>query len=86
MKTLIIHGVPSDQLETLKSAAKANHQSLEAQAKTIIEEAVVAKTHHTTSEELFAQCRTLLEDGGLGPNEELVPPREKDDARPVSFH
>ncbi|WEV72663.1 hypothetical protein [Bifidobacterium sp. ESL0790] len=85
MKTLTIHNIPTDQLEILKSEAEAHHLSLEAQAKAIIEKAVALKTHPKTSAELFADCRALLGDSGLETDEELVPPREKDDLRPVNF-
>ncbi|WEV58760.1 Arc family DNA-binding protein [Bifidobacterium sp. ESL0728] len=85
MKTLVIHDIPTDQLEKLKSVAQANHRSVETQVRLIIEDAVAKNDHSLTSAELFAKCHALLGDRGLEANEELVPPREKDNMRPVNF-
>ncbi|WEV46477.1 DNA-binding protein [Bifidobacterium sp. ESL0690] len=87
MGTMMIRDVPDEQIDIVKEAAKAHNRSMEAEMRSNVAQWTAAWVAHKTmtSADLYAEMREFLGDGGLEDDEELVPPREKDDARPVDF-
>lgn len=87
--TITVRKVPADCLDTLKRMAKDNNRSMEAEVRSLLEDCTTEYLAHriTTSADLVAEMQRLLDGDGLGPDEELCPPRNTYDfgPRPVDL-
>ncbi|KAB7790422.1 FitA-like ribbon-helix-helix domain-containing protein [Bifidobacterium leontopitheci] len=84
--TITIRKMSDEDVSKLKEVAASNHRSMEAQARSILEEYLAGYVAHKimTTGDLIAEMHRLLEGEGLGPDEDLVPPRDTY-MRPVDF-
>ncbi|KAB7788192.1 FitA-like ribbon-helix-helix domain-containing protein [Bifidobacterium cebidarum] len=89
MATITLRKVPDECVEILKKAAKNNNRSMEAEAKSVLEEFTAQYAAHkiVTNADLVQEMWRLLDGHGLDEDEELVPPRNTYDTepRPVDF-
>ncbi|MBT1170916.1 DNA-binding protein [Bifidobacterium sp. SO4] len=89
MATITLRKVPDECVEILKKAAKNNNRSMEAEAKSVLEEFTSQYVAHkiVTTADLVAEMQRLLDGNGLDEDEELVLPRNTYDTepRPVDF-
>ncbi|KAB8294363.1 FitA-like ribbon-helix-helix domain-containing protein [Bifidobacterium avesanii] len=78
MGTITIRKVPDEQIQLLKDVAAKNNRSMEAEARSILEEytAQYVSQKIMSSTDLMAEMQRLLDGEGLDPNEELTPPRD----------
>lgn len=84
--TITIRKMSDENIAALKRAAAENNRSMEAQARSVLEDYLAQYTSHRilTSADLVAEMQRLLDGEGLGPDEDLVPPRDTT-MRPVDL-
>lgn len=76
--TITIRKMSDENIAALKRAAAENNRSMEAQARSVLEDylAQYVSRRILTSADLVAEMQRLLDGQGLGPDEDLVPPRD----------
>ena len=84
--TLTIRRLSDENIAALKRAAAENNRSMEAQARSVLEDYLAQYTSHRilSNADLVQEMWQLLDGEGLGPDEDLVPPRDTT-MRPVDL-
>lgn len=87
--TITVRKVPAECMDALKKMAKDNNRSMEAEVRSLLEDCTTEYLAHriTTNADLVEEMWRILDGNGLGPDEELCPPRNTYDfgPRPVDL-
>lgn len=78
MGTITIRRVPDEQIAKIKEIAARNNRSMEAEARSILEEYTAQYVSHAivSNADLVQEMWDLLNEEGLAPEEDLTPPRD----------
>lgn len=78
MGTITIRRVPDEQIAKIKEIAARNNRSMEAEARSILEEYTAQYVSHeiVSNADLVQEMWDLLNGEGLAPEEDLTPSRD----------